>query len=432
MTFDPSIPESSASNASATQANAESIAAALKVSELRYRRLFETAQDGILILDCETGKITDANPFMAEMLDCTHDDLLGKEIWEIGLLPDEQSSQAAFRQLQQEGYIRYEGLPLVTRRGTRLEVKFICNLYRENDHAVIQCNIRDITKRRTVEHELAAVAARNERIAETLQRSMLQAYPANAFSGLVVETLYAAALNESDVGGDFFDAFACGDGKVALVVGDVSGKGLVAAARTAEVKYALRAFLHAYRAPEIALGHLNDFICETHRLDADNEEAFIVLALAVVDTAIGEVVLSAAGAEPTLILTADGIAEPVEIFSIPLGIQTGTVYTAKTMRLDAGETVLMTTDGITEARRGLAFLGRDGLAALAEQAGENAPLRELIQAIYGGALDFAGGSLHDDACVLVARRPLLENLSMQAPAHPFQLQQRYPSAAEAR
>lgn len=122
--------------------------------------------------------------------------------------------------------------------------------------------------------ELVA-AAKNERIAETLQRSMLLAPPAGKFPGVLVETCYMAALNEAGVGGDFFDAFALAGGKGALVVGDVSGKGLAAAGRTAEVKYALRAFLHGFPKPEIALGHLNDFICETHRLDTDNHEAFI-------------------------------------------------------------------------------------------------------------------------------------------------------------
>lgn len=219
-----------------------------------------------------------------------------------------------------------------------------------------------------------------------------------------METLYVAALNESDVGGDFFDAFACCGEKIALVVGDVSGKGLAAAGRTAEVKYALRAFLHAYAAPELALANLNDFICETHRLDTDSEEAFIVLALAVVDTATGEITLSAAGAEPTLILRTDGTAEPVEIVGRPLGIQPDAAYTAKTLMLASGETVLMATDGITEARRGSAFLGTEGMAALAEQAGPTASVSELSRVIYEGARDFAGGGLRDDVCLLLARR----------------------------
>lgn len=124
---------------------------ALEMSEIRYRRLFETARDGILILDARTGKITNANPFMAELLGYPEDEFVGKELWEIGLLRDKATSQEAFEQLQQDGYIRYEGLPLETRRGERREVEFVSNLYRESGYTVIQCNIRDITERKRAE-----------------------------------------------------------------------------------------------------------------------------------------------------------------------------------------------------------------------------------------------------------------------------------------
>jgi PAS domain S-box-containing protein len=122
--------------------------AAMRASEIRYRRLFEAARDGILILDPTTRKITDANPFMSELLGYPHDELLGKELWEIGLLKDEKASRSAFRQLQKKHFIRYEDLPLQNKAGQRHEVEFVSNLYQENGHKVIQCNIRDITERK--------------------------------------------------------------------------------------------------------------------------------------------------------------------------------------------------------------------------------------------------------------------------------------------
>jgi PAS domain S-box-containing protein len=94
----------------------------LQSSELRYRRLFEAARDGILILDVETGKIEDANAFMSELLGYSRDQLLGKELWEIGVFKDIENSQAAFRHLQQSGVIRYEDLPLQTADGALREV----------------------------------------------------------------------------------------------------------------------------------------------------------------------------------------------------------------------------------------------------------------------------------------------------------------------
>ncbi len=89
----------------------------LHVSEIRYRRLFEAARDGILMLDAVTRKITDANPFMVELLGYSWEEFLGKELCEIGLLKDEEASKAAFRELQEKGYIRYADLPLETKCG---------------------------------------------------------------------------------------------------------------------------------------------------------------------------------------------------------------------------------------------------------------------------------------------------------------------------
>ncbi|MDT4898432.1 MAG: hypothetical protein QOH25_3509 [Acidobacteriota bacterium] len=125
----------------------------LRASEIRYRRLFEAARDGILILSAVTLKITDANPFMTELLGYSSDEFLGKELWEIGLFSDKEASQAAFRELQETGYLRYEDLPLQTKHGERREVEFVSNVYEEDGHQVIQCNIRDITDRKRAEEE---------------------------------------------------------------------------------------------------------------------------------------------------------------------------------------------------------------------------------------------------------------------------------------
>ena len=124
---------------------------ALEISELRYRRLFETARDGILILDAKTGKIIDANPYMSELLGYTKEELLGQELWQIGLFQDIDASRAAFQELQERGYIRYEDLPLESKTGQLAEVEFVSNLYGVGHKQVIQCNIRDITIRNQLE-----------------------------------------------------------------------------------------------------------------------------------------------------------------------------------------------------------------------------------------------------------------------------------------
>jgi PAS domain S-box-containing protein len=124
-----------------------SLALALEVSELRYRRLFETAQDGILILDANSGRIIDVNPFLLDLLDYPFESIIGLQLWEIGLFEDIAANQAVFTKLQTEEYIRYENLPLRTKTGKEIQVEFVSNVYFVGSEKVIQCNIRDISAR---------------------------------------------------------------------------------------------------------------------------------------------------------------------------------------------------------------------------------------------------------------------------------------------
>jgi PAS domain S-box-containing protein len=134
-------------------------AVSLRASEIRYRRLFETAHDGVLLVNPGTRKITDANPFMTKMLGYTRKQLVGKELFEIGLLKDEVASQEMFRKLKRKHEVRYEDLPLESQGGRHQEVEVVANLYQEDGHAVIQCNIRDITQRKQAELALSRLAA---------------------------------------------------------------------------------------------------------------------------------------------------------------------------------------------------------------------------------------------------------------------------------
>jgi PAS domain S-box-containing protein len=138
----------------AQSGDARDLQSAILASEIRYRRLFEAARDGILILDPETRKITDSNPYMTELLGYPREELLGKELWQIGLLKDEEANQAAFRELRQNNYVRYEDLPLQSKSGTSHQVEFVSNIYEENGRKVIQSNIRDITERKRNEEAL--------------------------------------------------------------------------------------------------------------------------------------------------------------------------------------------------------------------------------------------------------------------------------------
>ncbi len=123
-------------------------------SELRYRRLFESAKDGILIIDADSGKIVDVNPFLIEMLAYSKEELVSRELWQIGVFKDIGASRSAFAELQERGYIRFEDLPLETRDGLTRQVEFVSNSYLVGESRVIQCNIRDISERKCLEQNL--------------------------------------------------------------------------------------------------------------------------------------------------------------------------------------------------------------------------------------------------------------------------------------
>ncbi len=122
-------------------------------SELRYRRLFETAQDGILILDFDSGLIKDANPFITNLLGYTREELIDQELWEIGFIIDKTMALKAFTTIQEKGYVRYENIPLRHKNGDIREVEFVSNAYHVGGDKVIQCNIRDITEKKKLEEE---------------------------------------------------------------------------------------------------------------------------------------------------------------------------------------------------------------------------------------------------------------------------------------
>lgn len=165
---------------------------ALSISEIRYRRLFESAKEGILILDAVTGKILDVNPFLVELLGYSKEEFLERAIWEIGLLKDIVANKDKFAELQQKEYVRYENLPLETANGRKIKVEFISNLYLENDFRVIQCNIRDITARILIEEALHKLHWRLENI---VQGSYIGTWEWNVQTGeLAINEMWAQII----------------------------------------------------------------------------------------------------------------------------------------------------------------------------------------------------------------------------------------------
>jgi PAS domain S-box-containing protein len=143
---------------------------ALLASEISYRRLFEAAKEGILILEADTGRISDVNPFLLEMLRFSQGEMIGKSIWEIGPFKDIVSNKDRFVQLQQQGYVRYEDLPLETKDGRQIAVEFASNVYQAGDKKVIQCSIRDVTERKQAEERIGRMQVQLEQTNRDLMK----------------------------------------------------------------------------------------------------------------------------------------------------------------------------------------------------------------------------------------------------------------------
>ncbi|MEI6143438.1 MAG: PAS domain S-box protein [Mariniphaga sp.] len=138
----------------------------IQASETRFRRLFESAKDGILILDAENGQIVEANPYLIDLIGYTREEILGKELWEIGTFKNIAASKESFSILQNKEYIRFENMPLDTKSGEPIEVEFVSNVYLVDSKKVIQCNIRNITDRIRTEKALKKVQDRLNNVIE--------------------------------------------------------------------------------------------------------------------------------------------------------------------------------------------------------------------------------------------------------------------------
>lgn len=258
---------------------------------------------------------------------------------------------------------------------------------------------RDITEQAEFEWEKDELLQRERRISEVLQNAIIPPEVPEVLHGYRLAVRYQPAMQEAEVGGDFYDVFDLNDGKVGMLIGDVTGKGLAAAIRVAAVRHAVRSYAYLDPRPARVMALANDALCK----DGGDEAGILTAFFAVFGSELGGMSYSSAGHEPPVVCSARGHCEELEPGGLPLGLMPGASYPQANRRIGAGDTVLMITDGITEARAAGALVFGKGKVIDLLRRNRKASLDDIASRLLEAAAAHAGGRLQDDAAIVVVR-----------------------------
>lgn len=244
--------------------------------------------------------------------------------------------------------------------------------------------------------ELADALERERTIATTMQTAFLPSVP-RKIGGVGLAAAYRPGLSEAELGGDFYDVMELPDGKLAVALGDVSGKGVTAARHAVIARYGLRSYVLRSLFPSAALAELNRLLM------ADPEfSGFVTIFLGLLDTNTRELVYCTGGHEPPLVYRA-GNVETLRTNGHVVGALPQVEYREDALALEAGDVLFIYSDGLSEAHHGGEFLGSEGLGRILSQSIDRSDLDECVTAVVDAAREFAGGRFHDDVAALVLR-----------------------------
>lgn len=277
-----------------------------------------------------------------------------------------------------------------------------------NPIEMIGINI-DITERKDIEERLKTAAemetdarARAQRQSELLQKALLPTLPP-APEGYKVAAQYVPGTPELDIGGDFYDLLITENGRIAILIGDVSGKGVEAVSLASSTRATVRAFAYDMTSPASALTHANAVIYSQEEQRREDMYQFVTVALVVTCPKTGILHYSSAGHPPPLICRANGKVDVLSFGQPPVGIELDMEYSESELRLNPGDKLILYTDGIDEARRGLKFFELAGIRRTLRRYGRDEPA-VLVEHLVAEAKSWAGGTLRDDAVVIVVER----------------------------
>jgi len=370
----------------------------LRAAHQRTVGILESITDAFFALDTQW-RFTHVNAQAERLLFRSRGELLGRDVWKefpeaVGTLFERQYRRAAEERVV---VVFEEYFP-------PLDSWFEVRAY--PSEGGLSLFFQNVNERKALEAERAQIAEREHRIAEQLQAALTPEVP-QRIAGMGLAKHYEAALAEAGVGGDFYDVFPVDKGCTALVVGDLSGKGLAAASQVATVRNMLRYALYRARTLAGALGGLNALLAEQGLLSG-----FATLFVGAYDSGAGTLTYANCGQEPALLRRgSSGRVERLEPTGAVLGSFEGALFEERTVVLEAGDALAVFTDGMTEVGQSRTqMLGIDGVSALLAEAvsteqTENAEAmaEHLVQRLVAGVDAAAqGGVMRDDICLLVA------------------------------
>jgi|GEM_PF-2405189 len=365
---------------------------------------FASMEDGVMLLDSQ-GRIVLSNKTAAAVLGVDPSSSLTDRVKKAGgrrldgtPMPVEET--AADRALRGEVVSDARCVVPSEEQANRV-LSFNSSPVRAADGNVVGAVVvfRDITEQVEFERQKDELFEREHRIAQMLQQALIPPQVPAEVGGFRIGVRYQPALREAEVGGDFYDVFELGNDRLAVLIGDVAGKGLAAAMRVAAARHAIRSYAFIDPRPAHVLTLANEALCK----DNTDPHSMLTAFFAVIDTATGKMAYTSAGHEPPLLCHASGVIDELWFAGMPLGVEASSTYSEAAATLVPGDTLVIVTDGITEARAtGPVLFEKKGMIEFLSTDAADSP-SSTASGLLDAATKHAGGHLQDDAAVVVVR-----------------------------
>ena len=288
------------------------------------------------------------------------------------------------------------GTPLIGRRGA-VGVAYVnmevIHEYTQEDGLLLE----DLASRTALIIENARLVEEISRNYALLQRALLPARLPE-FPGYAITSAYLP-VPQAEVGGDFYDFFMTEKGKIAILIGDVSGKGIPSASLAAATRSTVRAFAYDISSPDQALSHANAVL----KGAKDDPSLFVTVLLVTLDSAGRTCYASAGHPPPALYRAQTGEVRFLTEAGLLLGVVDQYDYEESECYLDSGDKLILYTDGLVEARHDSVMFGEEGIERVLKEYGQRSP-DEVVQALVQGSTEWAGGRRTDDMAVIVIER----------------------------